>query len=184
MKVNGYRVEAGEVETRLLAHPQVKQAAVVRQHGVHGDRLVAHLAAAGEERPADSELQQMLRRHLPGYMIPSVIVWHDGLPLTGNRKVDRRALEAAELRSAPSADVVAAPEIERAVGELWMSVLRVNDVGSTSNLYELGGDSIAAIRILTAVRKRFSVTIPLDLLPEVDTVHKMAARIGATVSAS
>jgi pyochelin synthetase len=184
LKVNGYRVEAGEVETRLLAHPHVKQAAVVRQHAVHGDRLVAHLAAAGQERPDDAELQQLLRRHLPGYMVPSVIVWHDSLPLTGNRKLDRRALEAAEPRSARPAEVAAAPEIERAVAELWTSVLRVNDVGSTSNLYDLGGDSIAAMRILTAVRKRFSVTIPLDLLPEVDTVRKMAARIGAAVSAS
>jgi pyochelin synthetase len=184
LKVNGYRVEAGEVETRLLAHPQVKQAAVVRQHAVHGERLVAHLAPVGRERPDDAELRQLLRRQLPGYMVPSVIVWHDSLPLTGNRKLDRRALEATELRPARPAEVVAAPEIEQAVAELWMSVLRVDDVASTSNLYDLGGDSIAAMRILTAVRKRFSVTIPLDLLPEVDTVRKMAARIGGTVSAS
>ena len=184
LKVNGYRVEAGEVETRLLAHPQVRQAAVVRQHAVHGDRLVAHLTSVSEDRPADAELQHMLRRQLPGYMVPSVIAWHDHLPLTGNRKLDRRTLEAMEPHPAPSADLVAAPELERAVAELWMSVLGVADVGSASNLYDLGGDSIAAVRILVAVRKRFCVTIPVDLLPEVQTVAAMAARIGATVSAS
>lgn len=185
LKVNGYRVEASEVETHLLAHPQVKQAAVVRHHGSHGDRLVAHLAATGPPRPPDTELQQLLRRHLPGYMVPSVIVWHESLPLTGNGKVDRRALGAASApRPAQRAAAEATPEIERAVAELWTSALGVDEVVPTSNLYDLGGDSIAAVRILTAVRKRFGVTIPLDLLPEVDTVRKMAARVGVTAGAS
>ncbi len=94
IKVNGYRIEAGEVETRLAAIGAVKQAAVVRQAGARGDRLVAHLVPAGDVRPADDEIRTALREHLPDYMTPSSVVWHDSLPLTRNGKVDRGSLAA------------------------------------------------------------------------------------------
>lgn len=183
MKVNGYRVEAGDVETHLLAHPQVRQAAVVKQRGSDGDRLVAHLVGDGAGRPSDVMLQQNLRAHLPDYMVPAMLVWHDSLPLTANGKVNRRVLEEVQQQAARTADEAAAPEVEKEVAELWASVLRVASVDSLSDLYDLGGDSISGARILTGVRKRFGVTIPLDWLPEVRTVRSMAARISALAAA-
>jgi non-ribosomal peptide synthetase component F/acyl carrier protein len=92
IKVNGYRIEAGEVETRLTSIAAVKQAAVVKQAGARGDRLVAHLVPAGDARPSEAELRATLREYLPDYMTPSSVIWHDSLPLTRNGKVDRGRL--------------------------------------------------------------------------------------------
>jgi acyl carrier protein len=197
--VNGYRIEAGEVETRLVAIPGVKEAAVVRQAGpagaAAGARLVAHLVAsagAGTEIPAvldENAIRQALREHLPEYMTPSAVVWHDALPLTRNGKVDRGQLTAVGPavadRTAPAAGTGSpATEAEQKLIELWASVLRVAESAITpeSDFYELGGESLAAARILTGVRKRFGVGIGLDRLHEMLTVRSMAAVVGAAVA--
>jgi len=189
IKINGYRIEAGEVETRLVAMPAVKQAAVVRQAAIRGDRLVAHLAAAGGDRPGDEDIRQALREHLPDYMTPAAVIWHDALPLTPNGKVDRAAL--TELPSpggraggaaATTADRGAeATDLERRVCALWASVLRlpVTSIARDQDFYDLGGDSLAAARILAAVRKQFGVGITLDRLHLVQTVQTMAAYVAA-----
>jgi amino acid adenylation domain-containing protein len=187
IKVNGYRIEAGEVETRLVALDAVKQAAVVRRPGVSGDRLVAHLVAAGPDRAGDDAIRGRLREYLPEYMTPSVFVWHESLPLTRNGKVDRARLTA----SVAETPVVAgeprartdgpATEVERSLTELWASILHVPESGidPDGNFYDLGGDSLAAARILTGVRKRFGISITLDRLHEVETVRAMAACVEA-----
>ena len=81
-------------QSRLAAIHAVKQAVVVRQAAARGDRLIAHLAAAGDARPTVEEIRQALREHLPDYMPPSAVVWHESLPLTRNGKVDRGKLAA------------------------------------------------------------------------------------------
>ncbi|UKY48708.1 non-ribosomal peptide synthetase [Streptomyces inhibens] len=191
IKVNGYRIEAGEVETRLVALPGVRQAAVVRRPGSRGDRLVAHLVPGerdqpapmpdGERRRLEDELRAALRDQLPEYMVPSVVVWHDSLPLTANGKVDRSRLasdEVPEAEAAPSGDAVPVEGIERELAELWASVLKLPDVDALTPLTDIGADSLAAARILAGVRKRYKVTIPLSELVRVNTVRAMAARIG------
>jgi pyochelin synthetase len=179
IKVNGYRIEAGEVETRLLALDAVRQAAVVRQAGARGDLLAAHLVASGDRRPPDAAVREALRRHLPEYMVPAVIAWHDALPLTGNGKVDRARLGAAAPAPPPAAGAAPDSELERQVAELWARMLRTAEVDVTSRLSDLGADSLVAARILTGVRKQFGVAITLDRLPEVETVRAMAAQIGS-----
>ncbi|WP_331771935.1 amino acid adenylation domain-containing protein (plasmid) [Embleya sp. NBC_00888] len=181
IKVNGYRIEAGEVETRLVALPAVERAVVSRQGGAQGDRLVAHLVPAGDERPDVEALRAALREHLPQYMIPAGVYWHAALPLTRNGKVDRVRLAEAAESAAPSASAPTAAdsELELVVAGLWAKPLRVADVDLdvTRPLYDLGGDSLVAARILAGVRKRFGLTITLDRLPEVDTVRTMAGHI-------
>jgi amino acid adenylation domain-containing protein len=180
IKVNGYRIEAGEVETRLTRLDCVRHAVVVRHDGSQGDRLVAHLVADGAQRPADRAVREALRRHLPEYMIPSVISWHDALPLTRNGKVDRAKLASeTALEAGSSSGVTPDSELERQVAALWAKVLRRSDVDVASTLYELGGDSLAAARILTAVRRQFGIAITLDRMPEVETVRAMASHIVA-----
>ncbi|MEU5883476.1 amino acid adenylation domain-containing protein [Spirillospora sp. NPDC047279] len=199
IKVNGHRIEAGEVETRLTSIDEVGQAVVVRQEATRGDRLVAHLttattatataaatttiATSTAERPSDAHLTQALRAHLPDYMIPSAYVWHESLPLTRNGKVDRARLitttTAAPTTAAPTAAATVAPasDLEKQVTELWAGVLERPDVPPDLPFGELGGDSIAAATIATGVRKRYGITIPLHRLPEVATVRAMAAYI-------
>lgn len=188
IKVNGYRIESGEVETRLTSIAEVKQAVVVRQPGAEGDRLVAHLVPAGDVRPAADQIRHTLHEHLPGYMTPSAIVWHDSLPLTRNGKVDRGRLTAMTPPATPAGVTALAGETEglqRQVRELWAPVLRVPtaDIGTTTDFYDLGGDSLAAARIFTAVRKQFGVGITLDQLYQVRTIARMAAFIAAAGAA-
>jgi pyochelin synthetase len=183
IKINGYRIEAGEVETRLAAIAQIKQAVVVRQPGADGDRLVAHLVPAGDARPGAEQVRQALRQHLPGYMLPSAVVWHDGLPLTRNGKVDRAKLVATTPQPAPAPGAGAgqAAGLHRELAGLWAPVLQLpaSNIGPDADFYDLGGDSLAAARIFTAVRKRFGVGITLDQLHEVRTVRAMAAFVAA-----
>ncbi len=187
IKVNGYRIEAGEVETRLAGIDAIKQAVVVRQEGARGDRLVAHLVPAGDARPSDDDIRVALRRHLPDYMTPSGVVWHDSLPLTRNGKVDRGKLTSAA--PPPSASGQAAGgahrEIEAELAALWASVLRVpaGSIGADSDFYDLGGDSLAGARIFTAIRKQFGVSITLDRLYDLRHLRAMAACIAEPAGA-
>lgn len=198
IKINGYRIEAGEVETRLAQLPGVQQAAVVRQDSAIGARLVAHLAGAAQRRPTEADIRAALRRTLPEYMVPSVYCWHERLPLTRNGKVDRAALTSAAPVGGPpdpgdrAADsgvgvgsgsgvgpdgVRAAQPLEADLAELWSTVLRTEVTDVTQSFFDLGGDSLAAARVLAAVRKRFGTAIPLDQFYLVDTVRTLAAQI-------
>lgn len=196
IKVNGHRIEAGEVETRLAAIGAVKQAVVVRQAAARGDRLVAHLVPAGDARPTQEEIRGQLREHLPDYMTPSAVIWHDSLPLTRNGKVDRGRLAA--MTAAPSGppgpdggpaaagEARAPTALEREVAEVWAGVLRIDPagIGTEASFYDLGGDSLAAARVCTGVRKRFGVSITLDRMYEVRTIAAMAGRIASQGGAS
>lgn len=182
IKINGYRIEAGEVETQLVSIPAIKQAAVVRQSGARGDRLVAHLAAAGADRPSEATIRSALREHLPEYMVPSVLQWHDSLPLTKNGKIDRSRLseQAGPRPEAPSENSEQpATELQQRLAALWASVLRceVADLDLDGDFYAAAGDSLAAARILTGVRKQFGVGITLDRFYEVASIRAMAAAI-------
>ncbi|SHM75693.1 non-ribosomal peptide synthetase [Streptomyces yunnanensis] len=189
IKLNGYRIEPGEIETRLVALPGVRQAVVVRRPGSRGDQLVAHLVPGegdhpvpdGERRRLEDELRAALHEQLPAYMVPSVVVWHERLPLTANGKVDRSQLatdEALPAEPAPSGDTALAEGVEQELAELWAGVLKLPAVDALTPLTELGADSLAAARILAGVRKRYKVTIPLSELVRLNTVRAMAARIG------
>jgi amino acid adenylation domain-containing protein len=185
IKVNGYRIEAGEVETRLVAITGIRQAAVTKQTGAHGDRLVAHVVAEGDERKTEEAIRQQLRQHLPDYMTPTLFLWHESLPLSRNGKVDRQKLvalsDAAAGGTQATHDDGPLSELEEDVVRIWASVLRIpeSEVVPSVNLADLGGDSLAAVRILTGVRKQFGVGITLDQIFDVDTVRRMAAYIEA-----
>lgn len=181
IKVNGYRIEAGEVETRLAALDAVAQAVVAAR----GGSLVAHLVAEGPHRPELAEIRRALRADLPDYMLPAALVWHESLPLTKNAKVDRTKLAAigaeepgpaaSAAAEVSAADAAPTGDTEKLLADIWGTVLRRTDIGALDTLASLGGDSIAAARILTATRKRFGTTLTLDQFAEIDTVRAMAA---------
>ncbi|GAB3651884.1 non-ribosomal peptide synthetase [Glycomyces tarimensis] len=179
IKVNGHRIEAGEVETRLAALDAVSQAAVAAHKAASGAVLVAHLVPASGDRPPLAEIREALRAELPDYMVPAAIVWHTALPLNRNRKIDRAALAAAQIDDQgdtlrqPAAD----PAIEARIAELWSSALRVAELDPESDFAALGGDSLTAARILTAVRAEYGIGLPLDAIFALNTVRAMAGHI-------
>ncbi len=133
VKLHGYRIEPGEIETVLRDHPAVAQAAVVvRDDEPGGDRLVAYTVAEGDARVPDAaELRAHVRARLPAYMVPSAVVPLPALPLTPNGKLDRKALPAphgAAVLDAPSADAVPRGALEQQISAIWRSALGLADV--------------------------------------------------------
>lgn len=153
VKVRGFRVELGEVEAALRAVPGIAAAAVAA-HGRPGEqRLVGYLV--GESTPpGPGELRERLRRQLPEHMVPTLWVPLDALPLTPNGKLDRAALPApGDTRPAAPAVAPRTPA-ERALAEVWAEVLELPEVGVTANFFDLGGNSILAIRAVDLANRR------------------------------
>ncbi|MGC4808259.1 amino acid adenylation domain-containing protein [Micromonospora sp. DT233] len=149
VKIRGHRIELGEVEAALLRHDAVAQAAVVARGERTGEhRLHAYLVVDGE--PAADELRGWLRERLPEPMVPATFTVLPALPLTANGKVDRRALPAAEgaTLDAARAHVPPATPTERALAQVWCAALGVTRVGVTDRFFDLGGDSILALRVV------------------------------------
>ena len=162
VKVHGHRIELGEIETALMRQPEVREAAVVaRIAPTGGQRLVAYLVVSEALRALDPEAQtQTLRTHLqallPAYMLPGAYVVLDAMPRTPNQKLDRKALpDPAEV--APMISVSYAPPhtaAERVLAAVWCELLGVQRVGLHDNFFDLGGDSIVSLQLLSRARKR------------------------------
>ena len=180
VKVRGFRVEVGEIEAVLKQHWLVKQAVVtVLEDEAGRKRLVAYIIAAQTSAPpAIAELRRHLKDKLPEYMIPSLFLLLDTLPLTGSGKVDRRALPAPDAERAALAESFLAPRsgVEEMLASIWSDVLGVR-VGTNDNFFELGGHSLLATQVMSRVRAAFGIEIPLRSLFERPTVGELAETI-------
>ncbi|WP_435021132.1 amino acid adenylation domain-containing protein [Tundrisphaera sp. TA3] len=160
VKIRGYRIELGEVESALLRDPAVKAAAVVVREDRPGERrLMAFVVPADpEDPPAGADLRRRLKQGLPEYMVPASFGILDALPLTSNRKVDRRALAAIEPEtqvaadSGPIAGVAPRTPAEATLARIAAEVMGVGGIGVTDNLFELGIDSVLIIQLVSRAR--------------------------------
>jgi amino acid adenylation domain-containing protein len=185
VKVRGNRVEPAEVEAALIACPGVRAAAVtLRADGVGQPWLVAYVVG-GTPPPAVEALREALAARLPAYMVPQRFVLLDALPLTLNGKVDVQALPRppAGRPALAGAPVVPRGPVEALVAAAWQEVLRLEPVGALDTFLDLGGDSIAAMRVVTLLQDRLGRELPATiLLTETETVEAMAKVITATLA--
>ncbi|HEX8697018.1 MAG TPA: amino acid adenylation domain-containing protein, partial [Longimicrobium sp.] len=161
VKVRGFRVEPGEVEARLLEHPEVREAVVAAREDAHGEtRLVAYCVASGA---VDAEgLRAHLAARLPEYMVPAAYVRLEALPRTPGGKVHRAALPAPEGDAyAARAYQPPAGEAEQALAEVWADVLGVERVGRWDHFFELGGHSLLAVQVVSRLRQVLGVEAAL-----------------------
>ena len=172
VKIRGLRIELGEIEQQLKQLPEVNDAVVVAHHSDAGDQLVAYVSADSDNRDG---WRQSLAEVLPEYMVPSLFMVLESLPLSPNGKLDRKALpepqwQAREYR-APQTDS------EQQLASLWEELLGQSPVGLDDNFFALGGHSLLATRVVATLRDRWSVEVPLRALFEADTLQALAALV-------
>ncbi|MCI4066448.1 amino acid adenylation domain-containing protein [Micromonospora sp. R77] len=183
VKVNGFRVELGEVEAALLSHPRVTDAAVVARNDGRGVTLVAFVAATAAAEHLVAQLKEHLGATLPAYMTPHVIEVLDRLPLTGNGKVDRRRLgERARSATVAPVAVDATPRTptEQVLAQLWSELLGLTSVAYTDDFFARGGSSLQAAQLMNRIEQRLGRRLPLATLYTSGTLERLAAQLDET----
>jgi amino acid adenylation domain-containing protein len=180
VKIRGVRIEPGEAAAVLREHPALRDAAVVaRPDGPGGEaRLVAYTVARAGAAPAAGELREWLRERLPAHLVPAAWVALAALPTTPGGKLDRAALPAPPAAAAPERPHVAPrTPTEQALAEVWAEVLGVERVGVHDGFWELGGDSVALVRLHARLEERLGCPLSLPDLFGVRTLAGLAARL-------
>jgi len=185
VKIRGYRIELGEIENRLMQHPAVDSAAVLALPDARGAlQLVAWYVLDSDAdlggEPAQQVLTAYLGQQLASYMVPARWLALGQLPLNANGKVDRRALAALGVPQAETAqELCVAPRTptEKVLAELWQEILGLDAVGVHDDFFAIGGHSLLATQVLSRIRRRLKVNLPLRTLFERGTLEQLAAAV-------
>lgn len=181
LKVQGYRIEPGEIETALQQHASVEQAVVIGQEDKHGEQeLVAYLVC--KEAPNTASIREHLKKSLPSYMVPGQYVQVDAIPLLPSGKVDKNKLiEKAGVVVAIGVEYVAPRnEIEEKIAAMWHDVLGKEKIGIKDDFFSLGGHSLKATRLISMMLKEFGITMSLFTFFTNATVEGIAAEVEKT----
>ncbi|MCP5049178.1 MAG: AMP-binding protein, partial [bacterium] len=186
MKVRGYRVELGEIESRLLKHASVKEAAVTgRQDQTGGNYICAYIVPAegdivyrGEKTADHLELNTYLSQTLPDYMVPSYFVQMMEIPLTLQGKLDRRALPEPEIKTGDNY-TLPGNSIEETLAGIWSEVMGLDKhiVGIDDNFFKLGGHSLRATIVISKIHEQLDAKIPMADLFKTPTIRGLAKNI-------
>lgn len=176
VKVNGYRIEPGEVEAAIAGHPEVKEVMVIAKADQAGnDRLVAYtILQPNCQAPTGQGMKEFLADKLPGFMIPTAYLTLDAFPLTPTGKVDVNALPEPGVRPKMATEFVApTTEAERYLAGIWQEVLGIPKVGVHDNFFELGGASVQSIQVVNKANE-IGFELSAGMLFEFQTVAELA----------
>ena len=175
VKIRGFRVELGEIEAVLARHPDIRQAvAIVNDKNFDDKRLIAYIVAR-QKQPQVGELRSFLQEHLPNYMVPSVFVFLDTMPLTPNGKVDRKILPIPSIvKETENSFAPPTEEIEFKLTQIWSEVLNIPQVGIKDNFFELGGHSLLAVSLFSQIEKYLNISLPVSILFTAPTIEQLA----------
>lgn len=175
VKIRGFRIELGEIQSVLVRHPAVREAFVTVSESRGDKQIVAYLV--GNDGEIDlKELRAHAGESMPPYMVPSAMIFLDQFPLTNNGKIDRKALPdpSSSLREKSEARYVApAGKMEEKLAAIWQAVLKLDRIGRDDNYFELGGDSILSIQIVSRARREEIELNPRDLFDH-QTIAELA----------
>ncbi len=182
VKVRGFRVELGEIETALSKHPAVAECAVIaRQDSSGSNRLLGYVVLRPTAQVDARQLRTHLQQGLPDYMVPSAIMLLDRWPLTPNGKLDRKALPEPERRDDGGDFVAPTSTMEELLADIWRGVLGVARVGIHDNFFELGGHSLLATQVITRVQEAIEVELTMRQFFATPTVAGLAAVLEAAL---
>ena len=178
VKIRGFRIELGEIEAVLSQHPQVKEAVAIASVDQSGNQHLVAYIVPNQAISATSEVRNFLKEKLPDYMVPSVVITLEKMPLTSNGKVDRRALPAPDVQLSLTAGF-APPRTptQEVLVNLWAEVLNLKQIGIHNNFFELGGHSLLATQVISRLRSLFEVDLPLRSLFESPTIAELSESI-------
>ena len=179
VKVRGFRIELGEIESHLRQHPGVQDAVVVLRKDAGESELVAYVQAERSGAVNNSTVRRFLQERLPDYMIPSRLLLLERMPLTPHGKVDRRALPAIGSQRPELEREYVAPRntVEEELARIWAESLTIEKIGAFDSFFELGGQSLKSVQIISKIRDRLGVQLPLRALYEAPTLAELALRI-------
>ena len=183
VKINGFRIEPGHIERRLIAYEGVREAAVVVQEKKLGERhLLAFLVWNNATVSNVEKIREWLELGLPRHMIPSVIEVIDSMPLTHSGKVDKRTLSLRKLNEVKIPHVVAIPQTiaEQRISEIWKELLQIDQVDVNSNFFHLGGHSLLLANMQKSIKKGFKKEISIVDLFRHPTIRMIAQFITGT----
>ena len=174
VKIRGYRIECGEIRAALAGLDGVEQAAVIAREDRPGDkRLVGYVTGTAD--PAG--VRAALAERLPEYMVPAAVMVLAALPLTVNGKLDTRALPAPEYTEGDGYRAPTTP-VEEILAGIYAQVLGLKRVGVDDSFFDLGGDSLSAMRVIAAVNTALDADLSVRAVFEAPTVAQLALRVG------
>lgn len=175
IKLRGFRIEPGEIEANLLAHPAVAQAVVVlRSDDPSNPRLIGYWVREARSMASAEGLRGFLAERLPDFMVPAALVELEALPLTSNGKVDRRALPAPSFAGDRERRVEPTTELERRLHGIWAEVLGHGEFGIEANFFELGGHSLSAASLSARIEQKLGRRLPISVLFQAPTILQLA----------
>ncbi|MDB9511762.1 amino acid adenylation domain-containing protein [Kamptonema animale CS-326] len=174
IKLNGIRIEPGEIEVVLRQIPGVRETVVVCRELNSGELgIVAYLVLHSTDPPEIDDIRRYLQSKLPEYMVPAAFIVLDALPLNLNQKVDRQALPALNFDSG-NKYIAPRNELEIQLAKIWEEVLGIEPIGIKDNFFELGGHSLVAVNLLAKIENIFGKNLPLSILFQQQTIEEFA----------
>jgi aspartate racemase len=193
IKISGFRIEPGEIEAVLSTHPGLRTALVIAKEESQGQKfLVAYFVpnnetdaetgaeTASQPGPSSDELRAYLKERLPEYMVPSVYVPLESVPLTPHGKVDRNALPAPQVSLSRVGREYIAPQndLQQQLVDIWEELFKIHPIGITDNFFELGGHSLQMIMLVARVEERLGKRVSMAELFDDPTVEHLSGLIG------
>ncbi len=178
VKIRGFRIELGEIESAISQYSTIKNnVTIVREDTLGDKKLVAYIIKEEEEIDI-AELRMFLKTKIPDYMVPSAFVFIDQFPLTPNGKIDRKVLPSPVEAPQQAKDYIEPnTETEKKLAAIWSDVLKIKQIGTDEDFFEIGGHSMVAVTLMVKIEKQLGVRLPLAILFDHSNIHDMALLI-------